>query len=240
VTAWSQADGARGRLSRPAGLCGVGFILVMAASVLAEGGRPDTFATDGEVAAFFRSSANQNRGAAAAFLLIPAALLFLWLLTGLYGRLHPAEPGGGQLSIAMALGGGFFVALIVAAKLIDNITAASLAFSHTYRIDPQEARLTAGLAYWMQGASMAGASLLLVAASMLARRAGLVPRWGAVFGYVLAAAAPVAAGLNGVPILVFFVWILGAGLMLARGSTTSGSFASPGEERSAAHGPQAR
>src|SRR4030095_8973867 len=128
----------------------------------------------------------------------------------------------------MALGGGFFVALIVAAKLIDNITAASLAFSHTYRIDPQEARLTAGLAYWMQRASMAGASLLLGGAR--------VWRWGAVCGYVLAAAAPVAAGLNGVPVLVFFVWILGAGLMLARGSTTSGSFASPGEERSAAHG----
>src|SRR4029453_16332791 len=107
----------------------------MAASVLAEGGRPDTFATDGEVAAFFRSSANQNRGVAAAFLLIPAALLFLWLLTGAFRRLPPANS-------------------------TTNPPAASLAFSHTYRIDPQEARLTAGLAYWMQGASMAGASLL--------------------------------------------------------------------------------
>ncbi|HVH53403.1 MAG TPA: hypothetical protein VNA32_04645, partial [Actinomycetota bacterium] len=60
MTAWSQADRARGRLSRVAGLCGIGFVLVMAASVLAEGGRPDTFATDTEVAAFFRSSVNQN------------------------------------------------------------------------------------------------------------------------------------------------------------------------------------
>lgn len=206
------------RLSRVAGLCGVGFVLVMAASVLTEGGRPDTFASDGEIVRFFQRSANQERAVAAAFLLIPAAFLFLWFMAGLYGRLHPLDGASGQLSIALVLGGGFFVTLLVASKLIDNITAASLAFSHTYRVDPQEARLTAGLAYWVQGASMAGATSLLVAASILARRSRMIPAWAALFGYALAGIAPAAVGLNGVPILVFFAWILGAGVMLARRS----------------------
>ena len=67
---------------------------------------------------------------------------------------------------------------------------------------------------------MAGASVLLVAASVLARRAGMVPAWVAVAGYVLAGAAPASVALNGVPILLFFVWIVAAGLVLARGAVT--------------------
>ena len=64
----------RARRSRlPAGLAGVGFAAVMAASVLIDGGRPDTFATDRQVTAFLQGHANQMRGAVAAFLLIPAA-----------------------------------------------------------------------------------------------------------------------------------------------------------------------
>lgn len=206
--------GVRG--SRSAGLAGIGFAVVMAASVLTEGGRPDTFATDRQITAFFQGHANQIRGAVAAFLLIPAAFLFLWFLAGLYGRLRTADRDGGQLPIAVAIGGGFFVTFIVTAKLIDNITAASLAVSHAYRIDPQEARLTAGLSYWVQGASMAGACALLVGASILARRARMIPAWAAVAGYLLAVAAPASVALNGVPILLFFAWIVAAGVLLAR------------------------
>ncbi len=171
------------------------------------------------------------------FLLIPAAFLFLWFLGGLCGRLRPADRQSGQLSAALALGGGLFVTFLVAAKLIDNITAASLAFSHTYGASPQEARITAGLAYWVQGASMAGASALLVAASILARRARMVPAWAAVFGYVLAAVGPASVALNGVPILLFFVWIVAAGIVLARGSAASRGAHRVSRERRAAHGP---
>jgi len=222
---------------RWAGLSGVGFAVLVAASVLIEGGRPDTFATDAEITRFFGTQANQTRGVIAAFLLIPAALLFLWFLGGLSGRLRPADRQSGQLSAAVALGGGLFVTFLVAAKLIDNITAASLAFSRTYRIDPQEARLAAGLAYWVQGASMAGASALLVAASILARRARMVPAWAAVFGYVLAAIGPASVALNGVPILLFFVWIVAAGIVLARGAAASPGAHGVSRERRAAHGP---
>jgi hypothetical protein len=222
---------------RWAGLLGVGFVVLVAASVLIEGGRPDTFATDAEITRFFGAQASQTRGVIAAFLLIPAALLFLWFLGGLYGRLRPTDRQSGQLSAAVALGGGFFVTFLVAAKLIDNITAASLAFSHTYSISFQEARITAGLAYWVQGASMAGASALLVAASILACRARQVPSWAAVAGYVLAAVGPASVALNGVPILLFFVWIVAAGIVLARGSAASRGTHRVSRERRAAHGP---
>jgi hypothetical protein len=54
--------GVRGH--RPAGLADAEFAAVMAASVLIEGGRPDTFATGQQITAFFRGHANQTRGAA--------------------------------------------------------------------------------------------------------------------------------------------------------------------------------
>ncbi len=231
----SGLPGVRG--VRPAGLAGIGFALVMAASVLTEGGRPDTFATDRQITAFYQGHANQIRGAVAAFLLIPAAFLFVWFLAGLYGRLHAADREGGQLPIAVAAGGGFFVTFIVMAKLIDNITAASLAVSRTYRIVPQEARLTSGLAYWVQGASMAGACALLVGASILARRARMIPAWAAVAGYLLAAAAPASVALNGVPILLFFAWIVAAGVLLARGPAAPRPPSPVFEQRSSANGP---
>lgn len=218
---------------RWAGLSGVGFAVLVAASVLTEGGRPDTFATDAEITRFFGTHANQTRGVIAAFLLIPAAFLFLWFL----GGLRPTDRQSGQLSVALTLGGGLFVTFLVAAKLIDNITAASLAFSHTYSISFQEARLTAGLAYWVQGASMAGASALLAAASILARRARMVPSWAAVAGYVLAAVGPASVALNGVPILLFVCWIVAAGIVLARGSAASLGAHGSSRERRAADGP---
>lgn len=146
-----------------------------------------------------------------------------------------ASSDAGALRWAGLSGVGFVV--LVAAKLIDNITAASLAFSHTYGASPQEARITAGLAYWVQGASMAGASALLAAASILARRARQVPAWAAVAGYVLAAVGPASVALNGVPILLFFVWIVAAGIVLTRSGAASPGAHRVSRERRAAHGP---
>lgn len=200
---------------RAAGLCGVAFAVLMGVSLVIEGGRPDTYATDAEVARFFGNEGNQYRAALAAFLLAPVGVLFLWFLAGLYRRLRAADEDG-QGSIAVVAGGVFFITFIVANKLIDNITGASLAFSPTYTIDPQEARLMSGLAYWVQGASMAGASVLLIGASMLGRRAGLLPAWATRSGYVLAAVAPASVALNGIPILLFFAWVIAVGVLLAR------------------------
>jgi hypothetical protein len=198
---------------RLAGLSGVGFVLLLAASVLIEGPRPDTYASDQAIRGFFAVAGNQDRAALAAFLVIPAAALFLFFLAGLHDALSD-DPGSG-LSLAAMAGGVWFVAFIVLAKLIDNITGASLAFSDAYRVDPQEARLASGLAYWVQGASMAGAAPLLAAGSLLARRAGLIRRPAEIVGYALAAVAPAAVALNGVPILLFLIWILIAGIALA-------------------------
>lgn len=201
---------------RLAGLAGVGFIALLAASVLIEGARPDTFASDEAIQRFFADTANQNRAAGAALLLIPAAALFLFFLAGLHDILRSDELASG-LSAAAVAGGLWFVAFIVLAKLVDNITGASLAFSDAYRIDPQEARLTSALAYWIQGASMAGAAVLVAAGSLLARRAGLIGRRSEYVGYALAVSAPAAVALNGVPILLFLLWVLIAGIVLASG-----------------------
>jgi hypothetical protein len=201
---------------RLAGLAGLGFVLLLAASVVIEGGRPDTYASDQAIRRFFTEGANQDRAAIAAFLLIPAGCLFFFFLAGLHDALRGDDPASGLLLAAMA-GGVWFVAFIVLAKLIDNITGASLAFSDAYRVDPQEARLTAGLAYWVQGASMAGAAPLLAAASLLARRARLIRRPAEIAGYALAVVAPAAVALNGVPILLFVAWIIIAEIALASG-----------------------
>ena len=50
------------RGSWPAGLAGAGFAVVMAASVLIEGGRPDTFASDRQITAYFGDHDHQMRG----------------------------------------------------------------------------------------------------------------------------------------------------------------------------------
>jgi len=50
------------RSSWPAGLAGAGFAVVMAASVLIEGGRPDTFASDRQITAFIGDHDHQMRG----------------------------------------------------------------------------------------------------------------------------------------------------------------------------------
>jgi hypothetical protein len=219
---------------RPAGLAGAGFAAVTVASVLIEGWRRGMFATGRQVTAFFQGHASQMRGAIAAFLLIPA-VLFVWFRAVLASPPRAAGRAGGQLPIAVAAGGGFVVAFLMLAKLIDNITAASLAFSHTYWIDPQEARLTAGLAYWVQAASMAGAYALLVAASILARRARMIAAWAAVAGYLLAAAAPASVALNGVPNLLFFACTVAAGVLLAQ--PTAAPHPNPVfEQRSSANG----
>jgi hypothetical protein len=204
------------RATRMAGVSGVGFVVLLGASVLIEGARPDTFASDEAIHRFFAEAGNQDRAAVAAFLLIPAAALFLFFLAGLHDLLHRGDMPSG-LSLAAMGGGVWFVAFIVLAKLVDNITGASLAFSDTFRVEAQEARLASGLAYWIQGASMAGAAVLLVGASRLSRRAGLVGRRVEVVGYAIAVTAPAAVALNGVPILLFLLWVLATGVFMASG-----------------------
>jgi hypothetical protein len=76
---------------RLAGAAGVGFV-PLASSVLIEGGRPATFATDDAIRRFFAATSNHHRAAVAAFPLIPAASPFLPFFAGLHDALRRGVP----------------------------------------------------------------------------------------------------------------------------------------------------
>jgi hypothetical protein len=70
-----------------------------------------------------------------------------------------------------------------------------------------------------------------------ARRLVALRPWRRAAGHVLAAVGPASVALNGVPVLLLFVWIVAAGIVLARGSAASRGTHRVSRERRAAHGP---
>jgi hypothetical protein len=183
----------RPRLVRWAPIAGIGYAaLVVAAGVLTARGPCGwvCFARteDAEVIAFYESSGNRARVAAAYFLFGVAIACFLWFLTRLSIVVREADRGEGTLSGLVVAGGVVYVSLLAAGIAIYAAVATGpgvVTDEEFVRIDPDVVR-TAGDAYWMvRSLGGVGAATLAFASAAAVRALGR--RRLGVLGYVLGA-----------------------------------------------------
>lgn len=209
---------------RLAALAGLAFVVlyVVAFSLGIEVGDSDQ-----EIADYYGDSGNRAREVVAFFLIAGAALSLAIFASALRSIITRVEQERAMLA-AMAWAGGIAcAALILAGNAVSRATAFA-AMEDDFELNPDTRDLfeTAGFLLFVSGAL--AAILLVVGVSLAALRHGVLPRWLGWAGFVVAALLPLAIGFVG--FLVFLLWVIAAGVALARGrapATTARTGATP-------------
>ena len=111
---------------------------------------------------------------------------FLWFLGVLRGVLRRAEGEAGVLSSAALAGGVVFAALSAAGFAAEILYPATLVRFEGYDQADGLAFASLALATWLYHYCQVGASVMITATSLLALMTGVLPRWLALAGLVVA------------------------------------------------------
>jgi hypothetical protein len=203
---------ARGRgLEQWAGLGGVAYVvLFIVGAILAFGGQPNGDADPATVQAYFADSGHRDRISVGWILIVLGLFFFLWFLSSLRQRLRRLD--GGLLTTLASIGGIVYAALALASISISSAiqTMSDDTFRHT--VYPELIHAANDVGYVMHATGGIGAGAMMIAASVVALRARVVPGW---LGWVGVVAGILALGsIAFFPQLLIALWVLVAGVLL--------------------------
>jgi hypothetical protein len=176
-------------LVRIGGISGLLYVLLLLPSFFL--GRPDVV----EEGISARGVIEYNVARQDAFLLgngvvvLFAAFFFLWFLGVLCGVLWRAESEGPWLTLVALVGGLAFIALSRVGTVTEILYAATVSRFDSFEQDAQLAFLLAAFSSWVYHFGQVGTSVMVVATSLVVLGTGVLPRWLALVGFVLALVA---------------------------------------------------
>ena len=224
------------QLERWAPLSGIVFVVLMLTGAFFVTDVPEADASAQEIAGYLADSDNHVRNIIGAYMWVLGGLAFLLFVSHLRSVLSRAEGGSGTLS-NVAFGAGVVftavwsvsaVALAAVAYAVES-SDAPVSNPDVVRVLPQMAGLLLVL-----GGGFAGI-LLLLATSILTFRTGVLPRWLAWFGILVAIALVFdVIYMNIVPLLA---WVVGASVVLLRRQEETATAAAPERRYDAANAP---
>ena len=208
-----RAVAARRRsLEQWAGLAGVLYVvLYVVGIILAEGGQPDTGSAPARLRSYWADSGHRDRVSAGWALTVLGLFFFLWFLSSLRTTLRRLD-GDGVLTTVATLGGAVYAALALAAMAV-NVALKTMS-DDTYRhtVYPELIHAADDTWYVLHATGGIGAGAMMIAASVAASRAGLVPPWA---GWIGAIAGVLALGsIVFLPQFLIALWLLLAGVLL--------------------------
>ena len=172
---------------------------------------PDGSSTDAQVARSYEDAGTRTGIVAGALLLFAAGLVLLPFLAGLRARL-----GRGVLADVAAAGGGLYAVLLIVATSLQSGYAFGIAIGELPRpVDPTLARVLSDQGFGLlllPGLWAAG--VLILASTAAARRAGALPPFLVVCGFVIAPL--MLAGAAWVPQFLVPLWVLGVSVACLR------------------------
>jgi hypothetical protein len=173
-------------LARLGGVCGLLFVLLMVPAYVV--GYPDApTPTSGaeDVVGYFGASPDAfvlANGVLAVF----STFFFLWFLGALHVVLRRAEGEDVGLSSAALAGGTLFIALSCAGYAAEIIYPAAMLRFENFAPDAEPAFTSLALSAWLYHFCQVGASVMIAATSLVALGTGVLPRWLALAGLVVA------------------------------------------------------
>lgn len=201
-------------LARLGGVCGLLFALLMVpAYVVGYPDAPTSTSSVEEVIAYF----SEGPGAfvlANGVIPLFSAFFFVCFLGVLHGLLRRAE--GGALSSAALAGGTLFITLSCAGYAAEILYPASLSRFEGFAADAQFAFASLVLSAWLYHFCQVGTAVLATATSLVALQSGVLPRWLALAGFIVALLALLHFLMPLLGALAGLVWVvLVSALMLA-------------------------
>ena len=197
------------RWQRWSPLAGVAFALLFLAALGVSGGGPGD--TPSELTDWYADESNRGAAFLVFFLLAAAALALLWFLGALRGVLVRAE-GDPARWTALGFGAGVASATLLLAAASLYVTPAATADQGDFPFDPATANAFTNAGFMLLVASAMTAALLVLATSIVSYRTGLLPRWLALAGFVV---APVLLlTIFFLPLFVWLAWMLAVSIVL--------------------------
>jgi hypothetical protein len=214
--------------SRWAPISGIAFVAVYIFGMIVAK-TPDSSDPADAIAAYYPDSKSHRVWMiVAAYVLIGAAMLFLWFLSGLRSRLRAAEGGDGTLSTLAFAAGLVFVVLLSVGVLALAAVPASMSFAENHvpvGADTIEIANSLGYGAILVG-GMLSAAVMIFTVSVLTLRTGALPKWTAWVGFLAAIALLFA--VIWIPQIALLIWMLCvSGAMLARPAVTRQAVPTP-------------
>ena len=203
----------RGRLERWAPLAGILYVAlaIVAISFVLRG--PDTSGSPQKLVEYFSHAGHRHNGVIGSLCFGAAIFFFLWFLAALRTRLGRLD-GDGVLGSVVLLGGGLYAALSSAAFLLWGATE-QLKVDATHPVHPELLAFAGDVSWFLNSVGFIGAAALMIAASIIALRAAIVPRW---LGWLSALAGiVVVVSFAAVPQILWGAWVLAVSVGLFRG-----------------------
>jgi hypothetical protein len=204
-------------LARWASLGGIVYVvLFVIGTILIFSGAPASDAPPAKVIAYYSHSGHRDRISIGWIVAGLGVFAFLWFLSSLRRTIRRLEGEDGFLTTLTTIGGVVYATLAFAALAV-NVAIRTMS-DDTYRhtVYPGLIHAADDAGYMLHATGGAGASAMILAASIAAMRAAAVPRWAGWLG--------VAAGILAIASIIFFpqaaiaIWILVvSGGMFVRG-----------------------
>jgi Domain of unknown function (DUF4386) len=197
---------------------------------------PAADASAQEIASYLTDSGNHTRNIIGAYLWVLGGLAFLGFVAGLRAVLRRAEGDPGTLSSLVFGAGVVFTAAwsVSAASLAAVAYAVELADAPVSDPDLVRVLPQLGSLLLLLGGGFAGI-LLVLATAMLIFRTGVLPRWLAWFGILVAIA--LVFDVTYMNILPLVAWVLFASIALLRRQDETATAAAPGRRYDAPSAP---
>jgi hypothetical protein len=207
-----QASTRRPGLAQWAGLAGIVYVVlfVIGAILSYGGGQPDTGSAPDELISYYGDSGHRDKILLGWILVLLGVFFLLWFVAGLrqaVGRLD----GNGLLAVLTTIGGAVYAALALAAVSVNAAikTMSDDTFQDT--VYPELIHAADDTAYVLHSAGGIGAGAMMIAASLAALRARVLPAWAGWLGILLGIAA--VFSIFFFPQIGIAIWLVVAGVI---------------------------
>lgn len=200
-------------LARVAALGGAAYVvLFVIGTILLFSGAPDGDASPEEVIKYYADSGHRDRIGAGWIVAGLGIFFFLWFLGRLRQTVRRHEGGDGFLTAVTTIGGVVYATLAFAAIAVNMSIRTMSDDTFHDQVYPDLIHAANDAGYILHATGGAGAAAMIIAATLAARRAGVVATWALVLG--------VFAGLCALASIFFFtqlavaIWILVVSVMM--------------------------
>jgi hypothetical protein len=194
------------------GLGAVAYVvLFVGGAIVAYSGQPDTDSPPGELISYYGDSGHRDKIAIGWLIAVLGVFFFIWFLGALRQFLRRIDDQG-MLPAVATVGGAVYAATTLTGTSLDMALKTMSDDTFRDQVFPELIHAADDAAYVIHAGGGAGMGALIVATSLAAWRASLLPQW--------AARLSIAVGLLAVfsiffwPQFLIAIWLLTAGLLL--------------------------
>ena len=192
--------------------------LFIAGIVLMDSGVPDYDAAPAKVIAYYRDSGHRDKVALGWALVVLGVFFLIWFLNALRQIVRRAD-GDGLLTAVVATGGAVYAALTLGGVSLDAAFRTMSDDTFHDQVYPDLIHAGRDASYVIHSAGDVGLATLVIAASLVALRAALVPRGLAVVGIVVGILG--VASIFSFPQILIALWLLVAAVLVLRASAAA-------------------